>query len=284
MEFKEIKNDVLEVKKIKMRCDNILCDNKGKRPPYPLIDNSGFCIWINGFSGSGKTTLLMNMLCKRNKDGNKTSYRGVFDNIIYVNPSSKTLPKNNEFSKLDDSKKFKEINEDLFDLIDELDEEDDEDEPKSILLVLDDVSSQLKRNKYIEKKLGQLLQNRRHIAGGLSAIFITQKLKDCPTNIRNNINMLITFKPKNKPEYESIIKEYLNMKADEARELFNYVFQDKNDFLIIDMTLRKGGDFLFFRNFNLIEIINKNKISNNNINNGEEREERKENKESENKD
>lgn len=277
MEFKEIKNNILEVKKVKMKCDDLLCDNKGKSVPYPLPNKSGFCMWINGFSGSGKTTLLMNILSKRNKEGMKRSYRGCFHNILYVNPSSRTLPDNNEFSKLSEDKKFKEINEELFDKIEELDELEDE----NILLVLDDVSSQLKKNKFIEKKLGQILQNRRHIGGGLSCVFITQKLKDCPTNIRANINMLITFKPKNIPEYEAITKEYLNMKVEEARELFKYVFKERNDFLIIDMTLRKGADFLYFRNFNLIQITNKNNISNDNINNGDEKGEESKNKETE---
>ena len=279
MEFKEIPNNILEVKQVKMKCDNVLCDKKGMKPPYPLPEKSGFCMWINGFSGSGKTTLLMNILTKRNKDKMKRSYRGCFNNILYVNPSSRTLPDNNEFSKLSEDKKFNEINEELFDKIEELDEDDE----KNILLVLDDVSSQLKKNKYIEKKLGQILQNRRHIGGGLSCIFITQKLKDCPTNIRANINMLITFKPKNIPEYEAITKEYLNMKPDDSRELFKYVFQNKNDFLVIDMTLRKGADFLFFRNFNLIQISKKNNISDNNINNGDEKRESKKTEESENK-
>lgn len=270
MEFKEVHNKNLDVKKVKMKCDGILCDNKGKQPPYPLLNKSGFCIWINGASGSGKTNLLMNIICKKNQNQNKTSYRGCFDDVIFVSPSAHTLPKNNELSKLDDSKKFTTLNSEVFDKIEELnDDYQDSDEDKHMLLVLDDVAMYLRKNKKLEKKIGNLLKNRRHY--NLSCILITQRLKDAGPDIRSNVNMFITFYPSNMMELLEIIKENFLLPKNEAINLLEFVFKDRYDFLVIDKSKRKGNQNIYFRNWNEIEINDKNKMSSNNIEDGEQK-------------
>ena len=84
------KNKDLNISKVKMNCDEIICDSKGRTVPYPLM-KTAFAMVINGFSGSGKTTILMNLLTRKNKNNNKLSYRGCFETIIFCSPSLHTI-------------------------------------------------------------------------------------------------------------------------------------------------------------------------------------------------
>ncbi len=252
MNIKEIKNDKLEIGKIPMSADSILKDKKGRTVAYPLMSTS-FMYLICGASGSGKTNLMINLLknckckCKDNKD--KKTYAGMFDNIVIVSPSLHTIKENdNIFKNIDESKKFKKLNEEVFDKVDELHEED-----KHQLLILDDVSSDLKKSDILYD-LNILTKNRRHKGGGLSIIIIAHKLSDYPTTIRNNASLIMLFKMKSKAEEEFIYNYYINFTKQEYKELLKYVFQGKHDFLTIDCSLRQSNKFEFFRNFNKLEF------------------------------
>ena len=61
------KNKDLNISKVRINCDEIICDSKGRTVPYPLM-KTAFAMVINGFSGSGKTTILMNLLTRKNKN------------------------------------------------------------------------------------------------------------------------------------------------------------------------------------------------------------------------
>ncbi|MGA1047013.1 MAG: ATPase/DNA packaging protein, partial [Minisyncoccia bacterium] len=123
---------------------------------------------------------------------------------------------------------------------------------KNSLLILDDVGLELKKNRAIEKKLISLIQNRRHL---YTSIFILlQKFRDSGTGIRNNISHFISFRPKNNYEKETIIKEMFNFKKDESDKLMDYVFEDKHDFLYVDLSLHKSGNYIFHKNFNRLEL------------------------------
>ena len=60
---------------------------------------------INGPSGSGKTNILINILHRRAKNGKRQSLRRVFDAVVIVSPTLKSLG-NNIFEDLEDKKKF----------------------------------------------------------------------------------------------------------------------------------------------------------------------------------
>ena len=254
MEFIETKNDRIEaISKIKMNLDGILANDI----PEPLPNKSGFNLVINGYSGSGKTNLLINILHRRAKDGKRQSLRKVFDSVIIVSPTLKSLA-NNIFEDLEDKKKFTKFDDAMLDgleqILDEMKEKEEEDGDKYFtLLILDDVGSQIKNNKRTEARFSSIVHNRLHLgSGGLSIISIVQKHKNMPISIRSNLTHYITFLPKNQLEKESIFTEYVSLPKKHMNDFFNFFFQNKFDNLLIDMS---SPPFKFYRNFNKVEIV-----------------------------
>ena len=224
MEFVETKNNKLDLDKIKMNCDGCLSEE--------LVEP-------------------------------------LFSNIVVVSPSLHTL-KNNVFKDLADEKQYKEFNEEMLDnfyeLLDKIKAEEiaeaevqeREPEPQYTLLILDDVASSLRKNKKLEQRFINLLQNRRHLGyGGVSVISIVQSVVQVAPQHRNNLSHLITFKPKNKKEEERIYTEFVNQPNKFMDDFFNYFFQDKYDFMLIDLTLRDNPDFVFYRKYNKVDFNKK---------------------------
>ncbi len=248
MKINEIENKFLNINKVEMTADSKIQDKKGRSVIAPLMDSS-FLYLICGPSGSGKTSLVVNLLknSKKVDKQHKKSYHGMFDNVVIVSPSMHTI-KNDIFTDMDDSKKFKKLDESVFDKIDSLHEDG-----KQMLLILDDVSSELK-NKEILNDLIILTKNRRHKGAGLSIMIIGHKISDYPTQLRNNASLIFLFKPKTKKEIDFIFDEFISMKKDEFIDLLAHIYKTKFDFMMIDTSLRNGPNFLFYRNFNLLEI------------------------------
>lgn len=263
MEFIETKNKDLEVNEIAMSCDGCL----GEDLIEPLNSfRSGFNLLIAGYSGSGKTTLLINLLSKPKKKKIRQSFKGLFHNIFIVSPSLHTLGKN-IFDDLDSKKKFKKLDNEMLDNFEEYlqimkeeeelkaqDEERDI-EPKYTLLVLDDVATSLRKDKKLEQRFINLLQNRRHLGlGGVSVITIVQSIVQVAPQHRNNLSHLISFKPKNTSEMERIYKEFLPYNNKYMNVFFEFFFKDKHDFLLVDLTLRNSADFQFYRKYNKVDF------------------------------
>jgi len=251
MSIIEVPNEDLAISKIQMICDKCITDAKGRSVAAPLMDTSHFYI-ISGASGSGKSNLIVNLLKsnKTTKDKkHKKSYRNAFDNIILVSPSAHTI-KDSPLENISDDQKFDSISEDMFDLIDSM-TEDGVEENKHTLLILDDVSSQL-RTKENEKMLNQLVKNRRHL--NLSIWIVTHKVTDASPALRSNANLIFLFKPKTTREINTIQEEYMMMSKSQAESLMNAAYKDRYDFLLLDTSLRTGSDFRYFRNYNELLI------------------------------
>ena len=247
MSITEIPNEDLAVTKIQMNCDQRITDSKCRSVAAPLMQTSHFYI-ISGASGSGKSNLIVNLLKsnKTTKDNkHKKSYRNMFNNIILVSPSAHTI-KDSPLENISDDQKFDSLSDEVFDLV-EFMTEDSVEENKHTLLILDDVSSQL-RLKDNEKKLNQLIKNRRHL--NLSIWIVTHKVTDAPPSLRSNANLIFLFKPKTTREINTIQEEYMMMTKSRADELMNAAYKDRYDFLLIDTSLRKGSEFRFFKNYN----------------------------------
>lgn len=251
MKIKEIENKNLQIQKVNMECDKRIKDKQGKSIAPPLMNTSHFML-ISGASGSGKTNLLVNLLKsnKDTKDGKyKLSYRNMFNKVIFVSPSAATIKKS-PLAKIADNQKFEELNYEVFDLLEEIGE-DAVEEDKHNLLILDDVSSQL-RSKENEKILNQTIKNRRH--KNLSVWIITHKVTDAAPSLRSNANMIVLFRPKTNKEKTAIQEEYMLLPKKEAEEIFDAAFKTRFDFLLIDASLREGPDFKFYRNFNELQF------------------------------
>ena len=256
----EIPNSDLSISKIAMHCDKAICDSKGRTVAAPLMSTSHFFI-ISGASGSGKSNLIVNLLKsnKTTKDKkHKKSYRNMFDTVILVSPSAHTI-KDSPLENISDDQKFNSISEDMFDLVDSV-TEDGVESGTHTLLILDDVSSQL-RLKENEKQLTQLVKNRRHL--NLSIWVIGHRVIDLSPALRSNANLIFLFKPKTNKEIESIQNEYMLMPKKEADELMRASYKNRYDFMLIDTSLRSGSDFVFYRNYNqLIFEDDKKEIEN----------------------
>jgi len=247
----EVPNENLAVTKIQMNCDKYITDSKCRSVAAPLMQTSHFYI-ISGASGSGKSNLIVNLLKsnKTTKDKkHKKSYRNAFDNIILVSPSAHTI-KDSPLENISDDQKFDSISDEVFDLVD-LMTEDSVEENKHTLLILDDVSSQL-RMKENEKRLNQLIKNRRHL--NLSIWIVTHKVTDASPALRSNANLIFLFKPKTTREINTIQEEYMMMSKSQAESLMNAAYKDRYDFLLLDTSLRTGSDFRYFRNYNELLI------------------------------
>jgi energy-coupling factor transporter ATP-binding protein EcfA2 len=241
----------LQIKKQDMECDKLIKDSRGRTVMHPLMKSSHLYLII-GPSGSGKTNLVLSLLKNKNKtNGERHAYHKCFDSIIVVSPSMHTIS-DNIFESLPDNQKFEHLNDKLFTTIDELTENNIEDN-KHTLLILDDVSSELRRNKDLTKKLNILCKNRRHKA--LSLWIIGHKLTDIEPQIRNNASLLFIFKPKNNKEIKLMKEEYFNYSNESIQKILDYIYQSKHDFMIIDTSLRNPqGNYDIYRNFNKLDI------------------------------
>ena len=251
MSIIEVPNEELSVTKIQMHCDKCITDAKGRSVAAPLMQTSHFYI-ISGASGSGKSNLIVNLLKSNKTTKDKThkkSYRNMFNNIILVSPSAHTI-KDSPLENISDDQKFDSISDEVFDLVDSM-TEDSVEENTQTLLILDDISSQL-RTKENEKKLNQLIKNRRHL--NLSIWIVTHKVTDAPPSLRSNANLIFLFKPKTTREINTIQEEYMMMSKSQAESLMNAAYKDRYDFLLIDTSLRTGSDFRYFRNYNELLI------------------------------
>ena len=259
MKITEIPNKDLQVNKVAMECDKCIKDKKGRGIAEPLMKTSHFYI-ISGASGSGKSNLIVNLLRsnKITKDKKaKLSYRKMFDKVIFVSPSAHTI-KDSPLEKIADDQKFTELNHEVFGMLEDIGDEAVEDD-KHNLLILDDVSSQL-RTRENEKILNQAVKNRRH--KNLSIWIVGHKVTDLAPALRSNANLIFLFKPKTNKEINTIQEEFMLMPKKQADEIMNTAYKSRYDFLLIDTSLRESADFRFFRNFNELVFEEEDKNEN----------------------
>ena len=250
MSILELPNDKLVIQNSKNNLDKIIA----KDIPEPLPNYSGFCMIISGSSGSGKTTFLYSIMTKNKKNGVRQSYKKIFNNIYVISPTiGNGSVKNDPFDKLSDDKKNKALTIDVLDDLEDKLEQNKKDNKHS-LIIFDDVGSQLRKSAQVEKKLVQLVQNRRHLY--CSMIFLVQRFRDIPTGIRNNLSHLVSFKPKNRMEREAIVKELFTFDSKTSEKLLDYVFENNNQysFLFVDMSQKLTNKNIFYKNFNRLEI------------------------------
>lgn len=237
MPITEIENPKpIKIKSYKYSCDDEDVKIKEK---YPfLIPHTHYYMYIVGKSGSGKSTVMMNIVCR--------FYKKKFDRIFLVSPSFATLEDNPFKEHLPTDQLFDDLDEDVIDeILERL-----KDSGEKVLLILDDVQDKIKGK--IELKIKRMINNRRHKAGkggNLSIIITSQVFNNLALSIRKSADVVIMFGSKNSAEIESIQREYLSVvPKDTLREIWDYVYQDAHDFLLIKPN-DKAEDFLY-KNFN----------------------------------
>ena len=244
-------NPHLKIQNVKNNLDKQLAPDI----PYPLPSNSGFSMLIVGSSGSGKTTALYNMMTKSKRKGKRTSYKNVFDRIYLVSPTlGGSSIKDDKFSTIPDDQIYRELSiEGLTELEDIL--YSNKEDGLHSAVIMDDIGSQLRRSAKAEKKLVQMLQNRRHTQ--TSYITLLQKFRDAPTGYRSNLSHAMFFRPKSRIEYDAITNELMPFDTKKNKQVMDHVFENESTkfpFLFIDMSLRNSNRYLFFNCFNPMTI------------------------------
>jgi hypothetical protein len=233
----------------------------------PFIPNrNGFHYLMTGSGGSGKTSLLLSMF------KSKQMYRCKFNNIYLITPeNSFNSVANHPFKKHDkvyheltvdileqlflelsaykdeSTKEVEKKKPNMFEGVD--DTKEDDDEPKEIqysVIIIDDFANVLKENS-IQIQLNKMMIKSRHLC--CAFIFTLQAYYYMPKMLRKQITNITIFKPKNTEEFITLSKELLNMKNDNALQLFNYCFDKPYNHLDVDTTTNT-----YYKNWNLLLI------------------------------
>ena len=209
---------------------------------------NGMIYLLIGSGGTGKTSLLLNQFRRGG------AYHRKFHNLYLFTPAiSFQSVAHHPFEKHD--KVYNELTRDsLEDLYSELkdrkekwSESDDNDEEMEYnCVIIDDMASTLKE-KDVQRLLNTMLIKARHL--NTCFIFTLQSYLYMPKMLRKQTTFATIFKPKNKEEWDSLNRELIQMKEDDARMLFDYAFEKEYSHLDIDTIENK-----FYRNFNPLLI------------------------------
>lgn len=204
--------------------------------------NGGITLYI-GSGGSGKTSHLLGQM--------KTVYKKKFHHIWYFCPSASFLSvEKHPFEKHD--KVYHELTvEALEDLREELtrikEEREEDDMPEYSLVIIDDMANQLKEKTTVAK-LNAMLIKARHL--NCHFIFTVQSYLYFPKILRKQLTWVSIFSGvRNKEEWSTITKELLKMSEQDAKQLYDYVFDKPYQHLDIDLFEEK-----IYKNGNHLEI------------------------------
>ena len=241
MQISEVEPD----KKIVISKVDFVCDLIDESIPKPLPQTYNHFLILSAPPRAGKSTWIMNCLCKQGKVYNKK-----FDVVYIVSPSLKTA-KEDPFECLPPEQIENELTVDFLErFVNEVTESG-----KRVLLLLDDVVNDIRKNKGVDRALAKILYNRRHItadggdeANGVSVWLTTQAYNRIPLMIRKVATGLIAFKLKNVKEIQSIFDEYVvGLSKEQFIDILKYVYQTPFDFLYINMD--EPWDDMYHRNF-----------------------------------
>lgn len=243
----EVNHDIKSIKPVKEKMDKYIKDI-----PDGISRRNGMIYLLVGSGGSGKTSLLLNQFRKGG------SYHRKFHNLYLYTPSISFMSvQNHPFEKHD--KVYHELTrESLEDLYTELkerkedyDEEGDE-EMEYNCVIIDDFASSLKE-KDVQKLLNTMLIKARHL--NTAFIFTLQSYLYFPKILRKQTTYATIFKPKNKEEWNTVNQELLQMKEDDAKKIYDYVFGKEYSHLDIDTIENK-----LYRNYNPLVITDSNNL------------------------
>jgi hypothetical protein len=240
----------LELKKnpkIDLTIPQFLCDNNplgdhlNKYDMLKHLNCFGFTGLI-GRSGSGKTSLLISFLTGKR---DKKIFRKVFDNVVLVMPStSRQSIKKNPFKDHPEDKMYEDLDLSTINTIyDNLITSSENNE--TTFLILDDVGASLK-NKEIQKRLRQIIYNRRHLK--VHIFILLQSFMSLPKEIRKLFTNVIMFKPP-KTEFQNLFDELLETKKDLALQVMNFVYDKPHQYLFLNVESQK-----IYKNFDEIII------------------------------
>jgi hypothetical protein len=155
--------------------------------------------------------------------------------------------KKNPFKVLPEENLYDELNEetinDIYNRIDAYSKDGEK-----TLLLIDDMTADLKKSKVVETILKRIVYNRRHLKCNI--ILTAQSYVNIPLDIRKCITSCIMFRPPKK-EMEILFNELIESKKEMFIEIMKTVFDDKHNFLFVNIPTQlmfKNFDSLVFKN------------------------------------
>eukprot|EP01050_Picozoa_sp_SAG11_P011923 SAG11_NODE_1296_length_5271_cov_7.677688_2_plen_261_part_00 len=255
-----VKDEIEPDKKIVISKVQFSCDMIDESIPKPLFQNYNSFLILSAPPRSGKSTWIQNCLCRQHRISEKFNrvygpYNKKFDKIYIVSPSLKTAKKD-PFKCLPEDQIEQELTVDFLHRF----EEEIKGSGLRVLLILDDVVNDIRKNKGVDKVLAKILYNRRHItadggdeANGVTVWLTTQSWNRIPLMHRKVANGLIAFKLKNMKEILSIYDEFvIGLSKEQFLAILKYVYKDPYDFLFMNMD--NNYDDMYYRNFNKLVL------------------------------
>jgi adenosyl cobinamide kinase/adenosyl cobinamide phosphate guanylyltransferase len=230
MKIEEIEHSDLVIKPAKQSIDNKL----DVPPPFP---DRCSVIFVSGGMGTGKSTFIANLF---KATGKNRIYRKVFENVMYATPKE-VFDSEEDHAFKDHPKVYHDLTQDTFNKITEQAIATKNDGGNSCL-VIDDFSEQLK-NKQTEYNLRKLINKHRHMK--LNIIISALNQRALAKTLRALIDVVILFKPKSMVETENFSQEVFGLTKDEAKALFDFVFDAPYNFLMYN-----ARTHTFYKNFN----------------------------------
>lgn len=216
----------------KMQCDKPL-DPKLNKYDMTSCFNCHQSTLVVGKPGSGKTNLMYSFL------KSKELLRKVYDKIFVFQPSkSRESMEDDIFAMIPDDQRYDELTlENLEACIDSL-------EPDGCnMIVFDDMTAYLKDNE-IQKRLREIMYNRRHMH--VSIFMLVQTYKSVPPPIRKNMNNIILFKC-SRAEMQDVFNELMDTRKDHVDSLIRFVFKKPHDYMFCHVETQR-----MWRNFDEI--------------------------------
>ena len=182
----------------------------------------------------------------------KTVYKKKFHHIYYFCPSSSFASiKDHVFAKHD--KVYNELEADTLeeiknDLIERKENIEDDDEQEYSLIIIDDFANNLK-DKLLLRTLNSMLIKARHLNAFF--IFTVQSYLYFPKILRKQLTWCSIFSGvRNKEEWKIIRDELLKMNEEDAKKLYDFVFDVPYQHLDLDLfenKIYKNGNILSIR-------------------------------------
>jgi hypothetical protein len=227
-------------------CDeNVVGEHLNNHPLTTLLNVYGF-LCIIGRPGQGKTSLAVSFITQKEPK----IYRKTHHHILILMPTNSIASlKKNPFKVLPEENIYNELNEntitDIYDRIDEYSKNGEK-----TLLLIDDMTADLKRNNIVESVLKRIVYNRRHLKTNI--IITAQSYVNIPLDVRKCITSCLLFRPPKK-EMEILFNELIESKKEMFLEVMKTVFVDKHNFLFVNIPSQR-----LFKNFDELIIEEKN--------------------------
>jgi hypothetical protein len=224
-------------KNIKLDIPSFSCDSNAvghhlnNHDLLKFLNVYGF-LCVIGRPQSGKTSLTIAMLTQKKPKIYKKTHHHI---LLFMPDNSINSLHKNPFAKLNPENIYHELNNttilDAYTKMDAWSKEGDK-----TLLYIDDMTSDLKKSKFIIDTLKKIIYNRRHLKCNI--VMTAQVYPNLSLDIRKCITNLIMFKPP-KAELEKVFDELIESKKDVFDEIFKLVYDEPHNFLFLNVPSQK---------------------------------------------